>query len=35
MFLGLLAVGSERRLSVYTLVLEDDVPTWSMKWTVS
>ncbi|THV05992.1 hypothetical protein K435DRAFT_834441 [Dendrothele bispora CBS 962.96] len=33
--LGLLAVGTERGLSVYTLILENDLPTWSQKWTVS
>ncbi|KAJ3516450.1 hypothetical protein NLJ89_g1100 [Agrocybe chaxingu] len=32
---GLLAVGCERRLSLYTLVLEDDLLTWSAKWTAS
>ncbi|KAF5384978.1 hypothetical protein D9615_001393 [Tricholomella constricta] len=31
---GLLAVGSQRGLSVYTLILENDLPTWSQKWTV-
>ncbi|KAF9479728.1 hypothetical protein BDN70DRAFT_906163 [Pholiota conissans] len=29
---GLLAVGCERGLSVYTLVLENDLLTWSRKW---
>ncbi|KAF9015532.1 RAVE protein 1 C terminal-domain-containing protein [Cyathus striatus] len=29
---GLLAVGSQEGLSVYTLVLENDLPTWSKKW---
>ncbi|KAJ7076559.1 RAVE protein 1 C terminal-domain-containing protein [Mycena belliarum] len=32
---GLLAVGSEDSLSVYTLILENDLPTWSQKWMVS
>ncbi|KAK7468733.1 regulator of (H+)-ATPase in vacuolar membrane [Stygiomarasmius scandens] len=32
---GLLAIGTERGLSVYTLILENDLPTWSQKWTVS
>ncbi|KAJ7786153.1 RAVE protein 1 C terminal-domain-containing protein [Mycena metata] len=32
---GLLAVGSENSLSVYTLILENDLPTWSQKWMVS
>ncbi|KAJ6509386.1 RAVE protein 1 C terminal-domain-containing protein, partial [Mycena vitilis] len=32
---GLLAVGSENSLSVYTLILENDLPTWSQKWIVS
>ncbi|CAA7258624.1 unnamed protein product [Cyclocybe aegerita] len=32
---GLLAVGCERRLSLYTLVLENDLLTWSAKWTAS
>ncbi|KAF9527801.1 RAVE protein 1 C terminal-domain-containing protein [Crepidotus variabilis] len=32
---GLLAVGCEKELSVYTLVLENDLPTWSKKWTAS
>ncbi|KAF9270044.1 WD repeat-containing protein [Marasmius fiardii PR-910] len=32
---GLLAVGTNRGLSVYTLILENDLPTWSRKWTVS
>ncbi|KAF8807734.1 WD repeat-containing protein [Phlegmacium glaucopus] len=32
---GLLAVGFEKGLSVYTLVLENDLPTWSQKWTAS
>ncbi|KAG6818061.1 hypothetical protein H0H87_009216 [Tephrocybe sp. NHM501043] len=31
---GLLAVGSQLGLSVYTLILENDLPTWSQKWTV-
>ncbi|KAJ7042393.1 RAVE protein 1 C terminal-domain-containing protein [Mycena alexandri] len=35
MKLGLLAVGSENSLSVYTLILENDLPTWSQKWMVS
>lgn len=30
--LGLLAVGCENELSVYTLLLENDLPTWSKKW---
>lgn len=29
---GLLSVGSQRGLSVYTLILENDLPTWSQKW---
>ncbi|KAF7985328.1 hypothetical protein HWV62_6523 [Athelia sp. TMB] len=29
---GLLAVGSHRGLAVYTLILENDLPTWSQKW---
>lgn len=33
MFLGLLAVGCGKELSIYTLVLENDLPTWSKKWT--
>ncbi|KAF8167749.1 RAVE protein 1 C terminal-domain-containing protein [Crassisporium funariophilum] len=32
---GLLAVGCEKEFSVYTLVLENDLPTWSKKWTAS
>ncbi|KAJ8083807.1 regulator of (H+)-ATPase in vacuolar membrane [Marasmius tenuissimus] len=32
---GLLAVGTSRGLSVYTLILENDLPTWSQKWMVS
>ncbi|KAF9566167.1 hypothetical protein CPC08DRAFT_733774 [Agrocybe pediades] len=32
---GLLAVGCNKELSVYTLVLENDLPTWSKKWTAS
>ncbi|KAJ4485959.1 RAVE protein 1 C terminal-domain-containing protein [Lentinula aciculospora] len=32
---GLLAVGTNRGLSVYTLILEDNLPTWFLKWTVS
>ncbi|KAF7339596.1 WD repeat protein [Mycena sanguinolenta] len=32
---GLLAVGSENSLSVYTLILENDLPTWSQKWMAS
>lgn len=32
---GLLAVGSQESLSVYTLILENDLPTWSQKWMVS
>ncbi|TFK36859.1 RAVE protein 1 C terminal-domain-containing protein [Crucibulum laeve] len=32
---GLLAVGTEKGLSIYTLILENDLPTWSKKWTVS
>lgn len=31
---GLLAVGSKDGLSVYTLILDNDLPTWSAKWTV-
>ncbi|KAI0963718.1 hypothetical protein AcW1_000718 [Taiwanofungus camphoratus] len=30
---GLLAVGTRSSLSVYTLMLENDLPTWSKKWT--
>ncbi|KAI0068306.1 WD repeat-containing protein [Artomyces pyxidatus] len=30
---GLLALGSNSTLSVYTLILENDLPTWSNKWT--
>ncbi|KAH9944024.1 RAVE protein 1 C terminal-domain-containing protein [Epithele typhae] len=29
---GLLAVGTRTSLSVYTLILENDLPTWSLKW---
>ncbi|XP_006454653.1 hypothetical protein AGABI2DRAFT_198048 [Agaricus bisporus var. bisporus H97] len=29
---GLLAVGTQNSLSVYTSVLENDLPTWSNKW---
>ncbi|KAA1467902.1 hypothetical protein DENSPDRAFT_906985 [Dentipellis sp. KUC8613] len=29
---GLLAVASKNHLSVYTLILENDLPTWSKKW---
>ncbi|KAI0652289.1 WD repeat-containing protein [Trametes meyenii] len=29
---GLLAVGTRSSLSVYTLILENDLPTWSLKW---
>ncbi|KAI0721213.1 RAVE protein 1 C terminal-domain-containing protein [Cerioporus squamosus] len=29
---GLLAVGTRSTLSVYTLILENDLPTWSLKW---
>ncbi|KAJ3966484.1 RAVE protein 1 C terminal-domain-containing protein [Lentinula raphanica] len=32
---GLLAVGTNRGLSVYTLILEDNLPTWLLKWTIS
>nr|GAT47823.1 WD repeat protein [Mycena chlorophos] len=32
---GLLAVGTEGCFSVYTLILENDLPTWSRKWTTS
>ncbi|KAG6832276.1 hypothetical protein H0H92_003509 [Tricholoma furcatifolium] len=31
---GLLSVGSQLGLSVYTLILENDLPTWSQKWIV-
>ncbi|KAG5715648.1 Regulator of V-ATPase in vacuolar membrane protein 1 [Termitomyces sp. T112] len=31
---GLLAVGSQPNLSVYTLILENDLPSWSQKWTI-
>lgn len=30
--LGLLAVGSQSSLSVYTLILENDLLKWSKKW---
>ncbi|KII93785.1 hypothetical protein PLICRDRAFT_101217 [Plicaturopsis crispa FD-325 SS-3] len=29
---GLLAVGTKSGLSVYTLILDNDLPTWSQKW---
>ncbi|KAJ3750593.1 RAVE protein 1 C terminal-domain-containing protein [Lentinula detonsa] len=32
---GLLAVATNRGLSVYTLILEDNLPTWFIKWTIS
>ncbi|CDO73196.1 hypothetical protein BN946_scf185007.g251 [Trametes cinnabarina] len=32
---GLLAVGTRSTLSVYTLILENDLPTWSLKWSSS
>ncbi|EMD42152.1 hypothetical protein CERSUDRAFT_110689 [Gelatoporia subvermispora B] len=32
---GLLAVGTQSTLSVYTLILENDLPTWSRKWSIS
>ncbi|KAI0778601.1 WD repeat-containing protein [Trametes elegans] len=32
---GLLAVGTRAGLSVYTLILENDLPTWSLKWSSS
>lgn len=32
--LGLLAVGTPSSLSVYTLMLENDLPTWSLKWSL-
>ena len=32
---GLLAVGTNHSLSVYTLILDNDLPTWSRKWIVS
>ncbi|KAF9056524.1 RAVE protein 1 C terminal-domain-containing protein [Panaeolus papilionaceus] len=32
---GLLAVGCSNSLSVYTLVLENDLPTWSKKWEIN
>ncbi|KAF8641123.1 hypothetical protein AX17_000765 [Amanita inopinata Kibby_2008] len=32
---GLLAVGSENGFSVYTLILDNDLPTWSLKWAIS
>ena len=28
-------MGAQRALSVYTLILENDLPTWSQKWTVA
>ncbi|KAI0082261.1 hypothetical protein K474DRAFT_1742410 [Panus rudis PR-1116 ss-1] len=31
---GLLAIGTLSSLSVYTLLLENDLPTWSLKWTL-
>ncbi|OCH96047.1 WD repeat-containing protein [Obba rivulosa] len=31
---GLLAVGTQSSLSVYTLILENDLPTWSQKWSI-
>jgi hypothetical protein len=31
---GLLAVGTPSSLAVYTLVLENDLPTWSLKWSL-
>ncbi|KAL4242218.1 hypothetical protein ABKN59_001911 [Abortiporus biennis] len=31
---GLLAIGTLFSLSVYTLVLENDLPTWTLKWTL-
>ena len=30
--IGLLAVATKSTLSVYTLILENDLPTWSLKW---
>jgi hypothetical protein len=30
---GLLAVATQSTLSVYTLIMENDLPTWSCKWT--
>ncbi|KIY45758.1 hypothetical protein FISHEDRAFT_66809 [Fistulina hepatica ATCC 64428] len=32
---GLIAVGSQLGLAVYTLIMENDLPIWSLKWTVS
>ncbi|KAI0375421.1 WD repeat-containing protein [Pilatotrama ljubarskyi] len=32
---GLLAVGTHSSLSVYTLILENDLPTWSLKWSTT
>ncbi|EGO30925.1 hypothetical protein SERLADRAFT_432587 [Serpula lacrymans var. lacrymans S7.9] len=32
---GLLAVGSQSGLSVFTLILDDGLPTWSKKWSSS
>ncbi|EKM61140.1 uncharacterized protein PHACADRAFT_134380 [Phanerochaete carnosa HHB-10118-sp] len=32
---GLLAISTTSSLSVYTLILENDLPTWSNKWTLS
>jgi hypothetical protein len=32
---GLLAVSSLSELSVYTLALEDDLPTWTKKWSIT
>ncbi|KAI0695128.1 RAVE protein 1 C terminal-domain-containing protein [Cytidiella melzeri] len=31
---GLLAVGTASSLAVYTLILENDLPTWSPKWSL-
>ncbi|KAH9984643.1 WD repeat-containing protein [Russula compacta] len=32
---GLLAIATQSTLSVYTLIMENDLPTWSCKWTRS
>lgn len=31
---GLLAIATERSLSVHTLILDNDLPTWAQKWMV-
>lgn len=32
---GLLAVGTTQGLSIYTLVMDNDLPTWSLKWSTT